>query len=308
MKQNIVVNDEIDLKKIFLSLWRGKFYIILSSIAFVFFGSQYLRSLERKYTVEYRLKPVYESKKNSVSSGFNGIASVVGIQLPKNTNTDFNIFRELITSVEVSEIVFENKKIIKNIFSSEWNESINDYSRPKKDKVQILISDIKKLLTGSDERDYIRPNPRRLANFISNNIHITNDQVTGFLSIKSVASNPELLLSLIINATEASDKIMRQRYVDFSTEPLTFYKEKIRTARSREHREALAELIASEEQKLMFASRGRYFIAEPYINPSISLHPTSPNPKLILTISLVLGLFIGGAIIMLQRANKKENL
>ena len=220
MKQNIVVNDEIDLKEIFLSLWRGKFYIILSSIAFVFLGSQYLRSLERVYTVEYRLKPVYESKKNSGSSGFNGIASVVGIQLPKNTNTDFNIFRELITSVEVSEIVFENKKIIKNIFSSEWNESINDYSIPTKTKVQILISDIKKLLTWSDERDYIRPNPRRLANFITNNIHLTNDQETGFLSIKSEASNPELLLSLITNATEASDKIMRQRYIDFSTEPL----------------------------------------------------------------------------------------
>ena len=52
---------------------------------------------------------------------------------------------------------------------------------------------------------------------------------------------------------------MRQRYIAFAKEPLAFYKEKLRTSRSREHREALAELIGKEEQKLMFASRGKIF-------------------------------------------------
>ena len=100
---------------------------------------------------------------------------------------------------------------------------------------------------------------------------------------------------------------MRQRYIDFSTEPLAFYKDKLRTARSREHREALAELISKEEQKLMFASRGKYFIAEPYINPTISLHPTAPKPKLILALSLVFGLFLGVTFVLVRHAIMKEN-
>ena len=111
----------------------------------------------------------------------------------------------------------------------------------------------------------------------------------------------------MIEATKASDKIMRQRYIDFSTEPLAFYKEKLGSARSREHREALAELISKEEQKLMFASRGKYFIAEPYINPTISLQPTAPKPKLILQLSLVLGLLLGAALVLMHHAIKKEN-
>ena len=100
---------------------------------------------------------------------------------------------------------------------------------------------------------------------------------------------------------------MRQRYIDFSTEPLLFYKEKLRTARSREHREALAELIAKEEQKLMFASRGKYFIAEPYIDPLISLYPTTPKPKLVLIFSLLVGMFIGASIILIRNPIKKAN-
>jgi len=307
MNQNNDLNDEIDLRDLFFKLWDGKIYIILISILSVFFASYYLQSAERKYSVEYNLKPVVETKNSPSFSGLGSFASLAGIQLPTSSNNDFNIFKELIISPEVSEIIFENKKIIRDIFSSEWDEALNNYKRPSKSKIQIFVSNAKKLLTGNIDVNYMPPNPRRLSIFIRNNIQIGEDKETGFLKFTSETSKPELMLSLMIEATKASDIIMRQRYVDFSTEPLAFYKDKLRIARSREHREALAELISKEEQKLMFASRGKHFIAEPYINPTISLHPTAPKPKLILTLSLVLGLFLGAAIVLMRLAIKKEN-
>jgi LPS O-antigen subunit length determinant protein (WzzB/FepE family) len=300
-------NDEIDFKELIFYLWRGKFFIVFVSFITLFLASLYLQSAERKYTVQYHLKPVGEIQNTPNLSGFGGIASIAGIQLPSSSNNDFNIFKKLISSVEVSEIIFNNKKIIKDIFGGEWNEDLDNFSSPPKSKLQTLIADIKKLLTGNKKINYIPPNARRLAMFISQNVQINTEKNTGYLSITSETSRPELILSLVIEAIEASDKIMRQRYIDFSTEPLAFYKEKLRIARSREHREALAELIGKEEQKLMFASRGKYFIAEPYINPVISLYPTSPNSKSILGFSLVFGLLIGSAIILFQSAIKKDN-
>jgi uncharacterized protein involved in exopolysaccharide biosynthesis len=295
------LKDEIDLNKLILKLWHGKLFIIMLSVLAVFLASWHLQTVEYKYTVEYKLKPVGESKNTSSSiSGLSGIASFAGIQLPSRSNNDIKIYKELITSAETSEIIFKNVEIIKDVFKSEWNASLNTFISPPKSKIQSLISDFKKLLTGNRETDYIPPDPRRLAIFISKNINISEDKETGFLRLTSVTSNPELLLSLIIEATSASDKIMRQNYIDFSTKPLDFYKEKIRTSRSREHRLALAELIGVEEQKLMFASRGKYFIAEPYLNPTISLYPTSPKPKIILILSILLGFFIGSATILFR--------
>ena len=87
----------------------------------------------------------------------------------------------------------------------------------------------------------------------------------------------------------------------------SFYKEKLRTSRSREHREALAELISTEEQKLMFASRNEHFTAEPYINPTISLDPTSPNPIRILFLALFLGLLSGCGIILVRNETVKDS-
>ena len=307
MNQNNELNDEIDLKDLFFAIWNGKVYIILVSVISVFFASFYLQNAERKYSVEYNLKPVGETKSNHSLSGLGGIASIAGIQLPTSSNTDFNIFKELITSTEVSKIIFENKKIIRDIFSSEWDEMENKFSRPPKSKIQTFVSDTKKLLTGNTEENYMPPNPKRLSIFMNKNIQIGEDKTTGFLEFASETSKPKLMLSLILEATKASDKIMRQRYIDFSKEPLVFYKEKLRTARSREHREALAGLISKEEQKLMFASRGKYFIAEPYINPKISLHPTLPKPKLILAISLVFGFFLWSALVIMRHVIKKEN-
>ncbi|MDC0121852.1 Wzz/FepE/Etk N-terminal domain-containing protein, partial [Amylibacter sp.] len=257
MNQNNELNDEFDLKDLFFILWGGKIYIILISIIPFFLASYYLQSVERKYSVEYNLKPVGETKNSPSLSGLGGFASLAGIQLPTSSNNDFNIFKELITSLEVSEIIFENKKIIRDIFRSEWDETLNNYSSPQKSKIQIFFGDTVKLLTGNKEVNYMPPNPRRLAGFINQNIQIGEDKETGFLKFTSETSKPELMLSIIIEATKASDEIMRQRYISFSTEPLAFYKDKLRTARSREHREALAELIRKEEEKLMFASKGK---------------------------------------------------
>ena len=304
--QKINYDDEIDLKELLFTLWKGKFSMIIVLIISVFLAVYYLHLAERKYTVEYNLKTVGETENNSSFSGLGGFASLAGIQLPTSSNNDFNIFKELITSSEVSEIIFENKKIIRDIFSSEWDETLNNYLRPPKSKIQIFVSDVKKLLTGNIEINYIPPNPRRLAIFINKVIQISEDKETGFLKFSSETSKPKLILSLIIEATEASDKIMRQRYIDFSIEPLAFYKEKLAIARSREHREALAELISKEEQKLMFASSGKYFIAEPYMNPTISLYPTAPMPKLILALSLVLGLFLGAALVLIRHVMKER--
>ena len=55
-----------------------------------------------------------ETKNSPSFSGLGGFASLAGIQLPTSSNNDFNIFKELITAPEVSEIIFENKKIIRD--------------------------------------------------------------------------------------------------------------------------------------------------------------------------------------------------
>ena len=93
------------LKDLFFSFGVVKFILFINCCFFL--ASLYLQSAERKYTVEYNLKAVDETDTDTSFSGLGGFASIAGIQLPKASNNDFNIFKELITSDEVSEIIFE---------------------------------------------------------------------------------------------------------------------------------------------------------------------------------------------------------
>ena len=311
MNNHTEISDdvELDLRELFLKLWQGKVYILLFSILFVVFASLHLQFAESKYLVEYKLKPVNESQQKSEFSGLGGLggfASLAGIELPFNSTSDFAIFKELITSVEVSKVIFKNRKLIKRIYGNEWNSSINDYSEESKSKLRSNIGTLKKIITGNKGVNYIPPNARRLAIYISKNILISEDKKNGFLILSAKTSKPDMLLSLISLVVEESDKIMRQRYINFSKEPLAFYKKKLQSARSREHREALAELISKEEQKLMFASKGEYFTAEPYIEPTISLYPIAPKPKFVLLLSLILGSFMGCGVVLLRNAVAKR--
>ena len=302
------LKNEIDFKELLITLWNGKIFIILFAFISVVCASIFIRNVEVKYTVEYKLKPVSEAIQANSFSGLSGIASLAGVQLPSSSTNDFMIFKELLTSIEVSEKISDNKDLIKNIYSDEWSDVLNNYVSIPKTKIQILIENLKKLLIGEIQNIYIPPDARRLSLFFSKNVQISEDKETGFINIISETSKPEIMISLIVEAAEASDEIMRQRYIDFSAEPLNFYKEKLQTARSREHRVALAELIASEEQKLMFASRGKYFIAMPFINPTVRLYPTYPKSTLILVLSLIFGLFFGSTIFLVKNAIVKDNL
>jgi len=97
---------------------------------------------------------------------------------------------------------------------------------------------------------------------------------------------------------------LKARYIQSAEQTMGFYQQQLAKARAREHREALAKLIAQEDQKLMLASKGTFFVAKPLTSPSVSLHPTSPKASLVLALAVVLGMFVGAALVLIRKAIK----
>jgi len=308
--ENIHLNDQLNLSSLFVVLWRGKFFVVLCIAIAISCGSFYLRGAQRTYTVEFSLKPVaHEQEGGSSLSGLGGLAKLAGVKIPGGTKSsnDYIIYQQLLDSVEISEVAFENKDLVKSLFSSEWNEELGDFSEIKKSKNVEILGNVFRIITGSDKKPYMAPNPLRLAEFIGRKIQINEDKITGFLVIKSQTSIPHKMIILIDGITQATDDLLRSRYINFSKEPLAYYKNKLQSARSREHKEALAKLISREEQKLMLALSSKYFVAEPFIEPKISMYPTSPRPMLILVLSVILGFIFSSTILVSKYFIKKGN-
>ena len=297
-------DDEIDLRELFGALWRGKFLIILCVLVAITLAALYLRSAERKYTVTYVFVPVASDDTGPNLNGLGGLASLAGISLPSSSSGDFKTFKYLLKSEEVSSFILKDEDLIKQIFTSEWNTQSGTFNSPPDGQFTPYIRALKKLLTGQGSSTYQEPNAARLSHWMENAFNASEDRDTGFLTLTSETAFPSVMLEVLETVTMETDRLLKERYIESSEQTMGFYQRQLAKARAREHREALAKLIAQEDQKLMLASKGSYFVAEPLTDPTVSLAPTSPKSSLILALSIVLGGFFGAALVLTRKALK----
>ena len=293
------VDDEIDFKQLFSTLWAGKLLIFAATCVFLFLGIIYLRGMAQTHSVSITYKPLNEQGAGVNIGGFGGIASFAGVGLPSTSNSDFDIFRHLITSEEVADEVFKNTELIKKLFSNEFDKLSGTFKMTSSGKVASIVQYIKSSISGQDILPYQPPNPARLVLMVKTSFSATVHNKSGFLTLLTQTSRPQVIVQLMEATIAAADGLLQTRYTQSASKSLKFLQKKLKQAKSREHREALAKLIVGEEKKLMLASTGQNFAVEQISRPEISLHPTSPKASFILTTSAVFGLFFGMALTLL---------
>ena len=305
-EHNLVENgNEIDLRELFLVLWRGKYVIFLISVMALVLASIHLRGAVRTYSVQAVFKPVLETSGSPNLNGFSGLASLAGVSLPTSNSSDFITYQKLLFSEEVAERVFTNHDLIRKLFQGEWNTNSGSFEAPLIGKIDEWKQLVKSTLTGMEKKKYIPPNPKRLSMLAAGMLKISVDSSTGFFSIISETSRPEIAVELILDVSQETENLLKERFLSSAEETLDFYYQKLLTSRSPEHREALAKLISEEDQKLMLASKSSNFVAEALTRPTVSLHPTSPRPTLVLAIGFFFGVILGVVISLLKHAFTK---
>ena len=293
-------DDEIDLRELFAALWDGKLLIFIVTCAVFLFSSAYLHVAERSYTVSVTLRPTEEQ--SSAGGNLGGLASLAGVQLPSGGATEFITFQAMLKSQEVASRLFADENLIQRLFVGEWDESRKSFLQPIPSTLGNVKRLLKPLLTGEGQGAYIAPNAARLAKTLAEDLSVSEDKTSGMLKLSMESAKPKLASDLMLALIRETDGFLKERFVISGSDALQFYQQKISKARSREHREALAKLIATEEQKLMLATREGPFVVEIMMGPDQSLRPTSPKSSLVLALGLVLGLFLGAAVVLLRKA------
>lgn len=301
-----IMDDEIDLRDLFWTIWRGRILIIASMIASVCIASLHLRSAARLYTVTYTFQPVADTSQELPANRLGGLASLAGITLPSASGRDFQTFKALLQSEEVAGQLMTKQEIIRKVFGGEWNKKLMHYEQPKLSITGHMTNWLKELLTGEGRQDYVPPNAARLSDWLHNSISLSTDKQNGSLVIKSETPDPQFVIQIMTALTTITDRIIKDRFLGNGKQSIKFYQNKIAAARSRESREALAQLIVKEQQKLMLASNQSFFVAKPLTTPNVSLRPTSPKSSRTLILGLLFGGFLGVAILLIHKAIKGD--
>ena len=303
-QSNSASDDEIDLRELFTALWRGKRLIIICVMFSIMLASLHLRLAERKYTVRHVFAPVVSENSGPNIGGLGGLASLAGISVPTNSSSDFSTYKFLLKSEEVAARMLKDRDLLVSVFSREWDTERELFRQPASGPLRSVVRGLKNLLTGNEPSAYIPPNAARLSVWMDKAFSSSEGTGTGFLTISAETARPTLMVDVITSATQQTDQLLKERYIATAEQTMSFYQQQLSRARAREHREALAKLIAQEDQKLMLASKGSYYVAEPITEPYVSLGPTSPKALLVLALSFVLGGVLGAAIVLIKKAFK----
>ena len=122
-------NEEIDLKEIFLVLWKGKYLIITAFILSSLLSVSYALSLPNIYKSSAILAPVSHDKNslNSLSSiQMGALANITGFSLPSNYEDKALIGIEVMKSMQFfSSFGLTDEFLIPLIASKGWNMSNN---------------------------------------------------------------------------------------------------------------------------------------------------------------------------------------
>ena len=288
--------DELSLSIIIQLAWARRWIIALCAIITTSFGAIYLQDAPRIFSVQYIISEVEENKSGSagLDSGLGLIGQFSGIDVSgAGSGSKLNEFKTLLKSEEVAAVLIQNINLTSRIFKSEWDANSEKFVAPAVTKKSNMIKQIKKYLLGEKVQKYTPPNTQKLLDLIKRKISVKTKRDSGFLTLTARSSNPNLMSDLILEIVNTADFIVRERYKDKAHRELDFYNKRFLKARSQGQKAILSQLILDQNKDLFLVSDEANFVVNKVSGPTISYYPITPKPKIIISLSFALGIFLG---------------
>ncbi len=289
----------IDILEIFQSLYKGRWIISISSLLFSFFCLIYSFFLPNIYESKTLLNPVDPmSSISGALESFGGLASLAGIDIPQNNLNNASKALEKLNSLSF----FENE-ILPEIFLPElmavksWNYKKNSL---------LFDSDIYDIDSESWVRKFSYPQKKipsaqeSFEEFHENHFDVSEDKLSGFVTLSIKHQSPfiaEKWSKLVVNKINSfyrdKDKLEAEIAIKYLNEQML-------KTNFAEIKQALAELLKSEIQKLTLIEANELYVFDYIDPPAVMEEKAEPSRLLITIVGFLIGLIFGISFILFR--------
>jgi LPS O-antigen subunit length determinant protein (WzzB/FepE family) len=302
-------DDEIDLRKLFKSLWKGKWIIIATTFVFAVGSVLYALSLPNVYKADATLAPAETSSGSSLSKmagQLGGIAALAGVNLSSNSVSQTDLAVEVMKSRHFVESFIERHSIMVSLMAvKDWDLAKNQL---------IYDEDIYNPSTGTWLRKPqglrgAKPSPQEAFEVFNKEVlSITEDKDSGLYKIAIRHYSPYVAKEWVDWLIQDINNVMRDRAVSEASKNLTFLKKQLSKTAITDMQSTFYKLIEEQTKSLMLAEAQEEYIfkvIDPSITPEIK---SSPNRPLICILSVFLGGMLGVSIVIIRFAFQRRKL
>lgn len=298
IQQQIIEEDEIDLKELFATIFKYKFKIVLFTIFVVSLTLLYVLSIPNSYKSSVILAPQGESQSSSMG-GLSSLAGLAGVSLGGGNGKDpFTMMETVLKDYEFNAYVIKKYNLSQKLNNPEnlvfalGIDSLYSKSEINKEK---------------SEEDTIYDSYKTLMGILS----ISSDKKSSLISLSAEYIDRFLVKELVdIYLKEMIEKIKIKDMKEIEKQIL-YYQKELSSTYDVSLKEQLSKSISELMQKKVFSQANDYYFVSKIVDSRVAHIKEKSKPKraLILVVSFVTSIILGIFLVFFMefiKGNKKD--
>lgn len=281
--------DEIDLRELFATLWRGKWVILMLTVVFAAGGVAYALSQPNVYTASALLAPASDETGSRVSGQLAGLASLAGVNIGSGSTNKTAIAKEVLQSrAFLSDFIRRHNLAVPLMATKAW-----DVDQEK------WVVDTEKYDPAAgawatdDEDKTLEPTDWDLVNAFREQLNVAesknNSMVTVTLSSLSPIAAKEWL-ELLMKDLNAH---MRDQDVADAEASIKYLEGKLQETNVAGMQQVFYQLIENQTRTIMLANAQQEYVFKTIDPAVVPQEKSGPKRTLIFVVAAVLGGMFG---------------
>ncbi|ARM83531.1 Wzz/FepE/Etk N-terminal domain-containing protein [Marinobacter salarius] len=300
-------DDEIDLRQLFVTLWQGKWIIIVTTVLFAVAGVFYALSKPNVYQASVLLAPAQnEGNSGGISGQLGGLASLAGINLGGGGSNKTVIAKEVLKSrAFLTDFIHRHNLSVPLMATEAWN---------MKSQSWVIDPEIYSVETGEwrrdDEGESLKPTDWDMVKrFKNGHLSLSEDKETGMLTVKLKSLSPPVAKEWADLLIKDINEHMRRQDVQDAEARIAYLEEKLNETNIAGMQQVFYQLIESETRTVMLANAQNEYVFKTVDPAVVPQEKSEPKRALIAVLATMLGGMLGVVIVFVRafiRSGKQE--
>lgn len=283
-------DDEIDLRELLATLWRGKWIVVLFTVTVAVAGVVFAINQPNVYKSSVLLAPSQSERgAQHIGGQLGGLASLAGINLNRG-NTDKTVLaREVLFSrAFLTSFIHRHNLTLPLIAGERWDINRGEWVLDQ----SVFDSEAGRWVV-NDQGESLEPTDWDLVNAFREMLNVAEDKTTGMVTLSIESQSPQMAKEVATQLVKDLNEHMREEDIRDAESRISYLEGKLGETSIAGMQEVFYQLIENETRTVMLAHAQSEYVFKTIDPAVIPQEPSEPNRALIAVVAALLGGLLG---------------
>lgn len=282
-------DDEIDLRELFATLWRGKWIIIAFTIIFAAAGVAYALYKPDIYQASALLAPAQDDAGGRIGGQLSGLASLAGVNLGGGDANKTVIAKETLQSrAFLTDFVHRHNLAVPLMATKAWNMNAGEWIFDE----DIYDASAQQWLNDENGQSQ-KPTDWDLVKQFRNQLSVSENKDNGMLTVSFKSLSPVAAKNWVEKLVHDINEHMRAQDVQEAEASIAYLEDKLRQTNIAGMQQVFYQLIEQETRTVMLANAQREYVFKTVDPAVVPQEKSEPKRALIAIVATMLGGMLG---------------